>query len=126
MTEIAELRAQLATTTAERNRLAATPTIDATLAAVGVRPAFRRAVRALFLSRGEIELDGADVLVGGVPVESAIRAWVATPEGQAYLGGGKDGSGAPATKRRRSEMNTAEKDAYVAKHGLAAYEALPK
>lgn len=123
MDEITQLKAQLAATTAERNRLAATPTVDAALVAVGVRAPLRKAVRAMFLARGALELDGADVLIDDVPVESVIRAWAATPEGQAYIGGKND---APAPTRRRSEMNAGAKGAYVVEHGLAAYEALPK
>jgi hypothetical protein len=128
--EIADLKARLAAAEAARDHLAMTPALDAAIAASGVLPQFRAAVRALFLDRKGLELDGREVLLGGAPIESALKAWAATPEGRAFTTAPADArplkgsKGAPT--RKRSEMTKAERAAYVREYGLEAFEALPR
>lgn len=108
------------------------------LTKANVAPQYVDAVKALIKTghKAEIsEVDGKAVaLIDGKPIHDFITGWSQSDSGKHYVaapanggggaGGPNGGGGAPAEKR--SQMNHAQKAAYIRDHGKDAYDKLPE
>lgn len=113
----------------ERNDAMVSTALDDALQTVA--PAMRGVVKNHLKASRKIEVADGAVLCDGQAVKESVGAWLATPEGKAFIpappNGGSaapGGTGGSVTKPR-SKMNSAEKGAYIRLHGLDEYNRLP-
>jgi chromosome segregation ATPase len=101
----------------------------------GVRPEFMQAAKAMLKSQAQIKAENGQysALMGDKPLTEAVAEWASGDEGKHFVaapvnsGGGASGgqnSSGPALKR--SSLTAADKAAFIAEKGQAAYLALPR
>jgi hypothetical protein len=99
------------------------------VAAFGSKRILLGAVAALLAERTEFEIaDDGSIAVQdtGAALEAVVGDWVIGPEAAPFRGptGAGDGRAPSPAGKRKSEMTNSEKGAYIAKHGLVAYQQL--
>lgn len=129
--KIDELSAKFEALEKERNTLAVDTALISALDKVGVAVQLRSAALAYLKSARKIEVANGGVVCDGKGVGESVADWAATDEGKAFIsapsngGSAAPGGGSAPTTLNKSAMKQADKGAYIAKHGLAAYEKLP-